>query len=63
MTETYDYYKLKNQDEGLAGGLVYKEVERLIPSIISKGHSGEKETIYLEPIKIIKRKSNWTFYS
>ena len=50
MTETYDYYKLKNQDEGLGGGLVYKEVERLTPSIISKGHSGEKETIYLEPI-------------
>ena len=56
MTETYDYYKLKNQDEGLAGGLVYKEVERLTPSIISKGHSGEKETIYLEPIKDKQKK-------
>ena len=59
MTETYDYYKLKNQDEGLAGGLIYKEVERLTPSIISKGHSGEKETIYLEPI-IDKQKKRVT---
>ena len=53
MTETYDYYKLKNQDEGVAGGLVYKEVERLTPSIISKGHSGEKETIYTQGNKSI----------
>ena len=51
MTEVYDYYKLQNPDEGLSGGLLYKEVERLTPSLIAKGHSGKKETIYLEPKK------------
>ena len=51
MTEVYDYYKLQNPDEGLSGGLMYKEVERLTPSLIAKGHSGKKETIYLEPQK------------
>ena len=51
MTEVYDYYKLQNPDEGLSGGLLYKEVERLTPSLIAKGHSGKKETIYLEPQK------------
>jgi adenine-specific DNA-methyltransferase len=49
MTEVYDYYKLQNPDEGLSGGLKYKEVDRLTPSLIAKGHSGKKETIYLEP--------------
>jgi adenine-specific DNA-methyltransferase len=51
MTEVYDYYKLQNPDEGLSGGLRYKEVDRLTPSLIAKGHSGKKETIYLEPQK------------
>jgi len=51
MTEVYDYYKLQNPDEGLSGGILYKEVERLTPSLIAKGHSGKKETIYLEPQK------------
>ena len=51
MTEVYEYYKLQNPDEGLSGGLMYKEVERLTPSLIAKGHSGKKETIYLEPQK------------
>ena len=51
MTEVYDYYRLQNPDEGLSGGLKYKEVERLTPSLIAKGHSGKKETIYLEPQK------------
>jgi len=51
MTEVYDYYKLQNPDEGLSGGLKYKEVDRLTPSLIAKGHSGKKETIYLEPQK------------
>jgi len=51
MTEVYDYYKLQNPDEGLSGGLLYKEVERLTPSLIAKGHSGKKEAIYLEPQK------------
>ena len=51
MTEVYDYYKLQNPEEGLAGGLKYKEVDRLTPSLIAKGHTGKKETIYLEPIK------------
>lgn len=51
MTEVYDYYKLQSPDEGLSGGLLYKEVERLTPSLIAKGHSGKKETIYLEPQK------------
>jgi adenine-specific DNA-methyltransferase len=51
MTEVYDYYKLQNPNEGLSGGLLYKEVERLTPSLIAKGHSGKKETIYLEPQK------------
>jgi len=50
ISEVFDYYKLKNPSEGLNGGLMYKEVERLTPSIIAKGHSGKKETIYLEPI-------------
>jgi adenine-specific DNA-methyltransferase len=49
MTEVYDYYKFQNPEEGLSGGLIYKQVERLTPSLIAKGHSGKKETIYLEP--------------
>jgi len=51
MTEVYDYYKLQNPDEGLSGGLKYKEVDRLTPSLIAKGLPGKKETIYLEPQK------------
>jgi len=49
MTEIYDFYKLQNPEEGISGGIKYKEVERLTPSIIAQGHSGKKETIYLEP--------------
>ncbi len=49
MTEVYDYYKLQNPNEGISGGIQYKEVDRLTPSLIAKGHSGKKETIYLEP--------------
>lgn len=51
MSEVYDFYKFQNPDEGLAGGLKYKELERVTPSLIAKGHSGKKETIYLEPLK------------
>lgn len=50
MTEVYDFYKFQNPEEGLAGGLMYKQVERHSPSTIAKNHSGKKETIYLEPI-------------
>lgn len=50
MTEVYDYYKLLNPSEGLSGGLQYKEIGRLTPSLIAKGHDGKKETIYLEPV-------------
>ena len=49
MTEVYDYYKLNNPEEGVSGGIKYKQVERLTPSIIAQGHEGKKETIYLEP--------------
>ena len=28
MTEVYDFYKFQNPEEGLAGGLMYKQVER-----------------------------------
>ena len=31
MTEVYDFYKFQNPEEGLAGGLMYKQVERLTP--------------------------------
>lgn len=56
MTEVYDFYKFQNPEEGLSGGLLYKEVERLTPSLIAKGHSGKKETIYLEPLIDLKIK-------
>jgi len=49
MTEVYDFYKLQNPEEGISGGIKYKEVERLTPSLIAQNHSGKKETIYLEP--------------
>jgi adenine-specific DNA-methyltransferase len=49
MTEIYDFYKFQNPEEGLAGGLKYKEVERHTPSTIVKEYTGKKETIYLEP--------------
>jgi adenine-specific DNA-methyltransferase len=49
MTEIYDFYKFQNPEEGLAGGLKYKEVERHTPSTIAKEYTGKKETIYLEP--------------
>ena len=51
MTEVFDYYKLLNPEEGISGGLEYKKVDRLTPSLIAKGQGGKKETIYLEPIK------------
>ncbi len=59
MTEVYDFYKLKIPEEGLSGGLQYKEVEKIEPNQIAKGNIGKKETIYLEPIKdnLIKRVS------
>ena len=28
MSEVYDYYKLQDPDEGLSGGLKYKEVDK-----------------------------------
>jgi len=49
MTEIYDFYKFQNPEEGLAGGLKYKKVERHTPSTIAKEYTGKKETIYLEP--------------
>ena len=49
MTEVYNYYKLNNAEEGISGGIKYKQVERLTPSRIAQGHEGKKETIYLEP--------------
>ena len=51
MTEVFDYYKLLNPEEGISGGLEYKKVDRLTPSLIAKGQGGKKETIYLEPVK------------
>ena len=49
MTEVYNFYKFQNPEQGISGGIKYKQVERLTPSIIAQGHSGKKETIYLEP--------------
>ena len=49
MTEVYDYYKLINPQEGISGGIKYKQVGRLTPSLIAQGYEGKKETIYLEP--------------
>ncbi len=49
MTEVYDYYKLNNPEEGISGGIKYKQVGRLTPSLIAQGYEGKKETIYLEP--------------
>ena len=48
MTEVYDFYKFQNPEEGLAGGLMYKQVERHSSTIAKT--TLEKETIYLEPI-------------
>ena len=59
MTEVYDYYKLNIPEEGISGGIKYKQVMRLTPSLIAQGYEGKKETIYLEPEieKNIKRVS------
>ena len=59
MTEVYDYYKLNIPEEGISGGIKYKQVMRLTPSLIVQGYEGKKETIYLEPEieKNIKRVS------
>ena len=59
MTEVYDYYKLNIPEEGISGGIKYKQVMRLTPSLITQGYEGKKETIYLEPEieKNIKRVS------
>lgn len=49
MTEVYDFYKFKNPGEGLSGGILYKEVDKIEPALLADQSIGKKETIYLEP--------------
>lgn len=49
MTEVYDFYKFKNPEEGLSGGILYKEVDKIEPALLADQNIGKKETIYLEP--------------
>jgi len=49
MTEVYDFYKFKNPEEGLSGGILYKEVDKIEPALLADQDIGKKETIYLEP--------------
>jgi adenine-specific DNA-methyltransferase len=49
MTEVYDFYKFKNPEEGISGGILYKEVDKIEPALLADENIGKKETIYLEP--------------
>ena len=55
MTSVFDYYKLKNQDEGISSGFQYKTVPHVTLKSIAKNETPKKEVLYDQPLKNNKK--------
>ena len=62
MTEVYDYYKLINPQEWISGGIKYKQVGRLTPSLIAQGYEGKNYLFRTRDREEFKTR-NWSFYN
>lgn len=49
MTATYDYYKLAHEEQGVAGGFVYKTVPHITLKSIANNEPPATETLYDQP--------------
>ena len=55
MTSTFDYYKLKNQDEGISSGFQYKTVPHITLGSIANNEPPKEEVLYDQPLKDNKK--------
>ena len=55
MTSVFDYYKLKNQDEGVGSGFEYKTVPHITLGSIANNEPAKEEVLYDQPIKDSKK--------
>ena len=51
MTSVFDYYKLKNQDEGVSSGFQYKTVPHVTLGSIANNEPHKEEVLYDQPLK------------
>ena len=56
MTSVFDYYKLKNTDEGVASGFEYKTVPHITLGSIANNEEPKQEILYDQPEKDSKKK-------
>ena len=56
MTAVFNYYKLKNPDEGVASGFEYKEVPHITLRSIANDEPPEPKILYDQPIKDHQKK-------
>ncbi len=55
MTAPFDYYKLKNRDEGISSGFQYKTVPHITLGSIANNESPQEEVLYDQPHKDLKK--------
>ena len=55
MTSVFDYYKLKNQDEGINSGFQYKTVPHITLGSIANNGPPTEEVLYDQPLKDSKK--------
>ncbi|MDE0518128.1 MAG: hypothetical protein OXH36_01030, partial [Bdellovibrionales bacterium] len=55
MTSVFDYYKLKNQDEGISSGFQYKTVPHITLKSIANNEPPKEEVLYDQPLKDSKK--------
>ena len=55
MTSVFDYYKLKNQDEGISSGFQYKTVPHITLKSIANNEPPQQEVLYDQPLKDTKK--------
>ncbi len=55
MTSVFDYYKLKNQDEGISSGFQYETVPHITLGSIANNEPLKEEILYDQPLKDNKK--------
>lgn len=55
MTSVFDYYKLKNQNEGISSGFQYKTVPHITLKSIANNEPPKEEVLYDQPLKDNKK--------
>ena len=50
LTATYDYYKLKDDNQGISGGFIYKTVPHVTLKSIANDEKPEEEILYDKPL-------------